>query len=57
MPKYIRRLEDLVIDLQNRLLIQRELPPQVPLRDLVTLNDALGETYQFPLTFIDSREV
>jgi nucleoside phosphorylase len=33
------------------------LPPAVQFRDIVTLNDALGETYPFSLSFIDSVEV
>lgn len=44
---------------QLRALLQQQqkLPTQVPSRDLVSVNDALGETYSFPLTFVDSLEV
>lgn len=37
--------------------LERELPPRVYLDDLVTVNDALGGTYKFSLSFIDSLEV
>lgn len=46
-----------IADLQARLQKEKELPPQVQFNDLVTVNDALGETYSFPLSFVDSLEV
>lgn len=37
--------------------LKMELPAQVSFRDLVEINDALGQTYSFPLSFVDSFEV
>lgn len=46
-----------IADLQAQLQKEKELPPQVQFNDLITVNDALGETYSFPLSFVDSLEV
>lgn len=37
--------------------LERELPPQVYFNDLITVNDAMGGTYSFPISLIDSLEV
>ncbi|KUL89246.1 hypothetical protein ZTR_03696 [Talaromyces verruculosus] len=52
--------EDLLIrisDLKIQLRKEKELPPQVQVTDLVTVNDALGARYSFSLSFVDSWEV
>lgn len=49
-----RMVRELTAQLRSQ---QLRLPPQVPCRDLVAVNDALGETYTFSLNFIDSLEV
>ncbi|KAF3385701.1 hypothetical protein DPV78_012453 [Talaromyces pinophilus] len=52
--------EDLLIrisDLKIQLRKEKELPPQVQVTDLVTVNDALGAIYSFSLSFVDSWEV
>lgn len=46
-----------IADLKTQLQKEKDLPPQVPFNDLVTVNDALGATYTFPLSFVDSLEV
>ncbi|KAJ5754827.1 hypothetical protein N7533_004370 [Penicillium manginii] len=47
-----------VRELNVRLRLQQSrLSPQVPYRNLVAINDALGETYSFSLNYIDSFEV
>uniref|UniRef100_A0A093XA57 5'-methylthioadenosine/S-adenosylhomocysteine nucleosidase n=1 Tax=Talaromyces marneffei PM1 TaxID=1077442 RepID=A0A093XA57_TALMA len=45
-----------IADLKTQLQKEKDLPPQVPFNDLVTVNDALGATYTFPLSFVDSLE-
>jgi nucleoside phosphorylase len=44
-------------DLNALLRLEREIPPRIYHNDLVTVNDALGGTYNFNLSFIDSWEV
>jgi hypothetical protein len=60
VAKLRQQNQDLQAELrQMRVLLQERqaLPLQMPSRDLVCVNDALGETYSFPLTFVDSLEV
>lgn len=53
-----QNLQKMVKELEAQVLTQNfQLPPQVPCRDLVAVNDALGETYGFSLNFVDSLEL
>lgn len=54
-PKTDQRITPSSLKALSRL--ERELPPHVYFTDLVTVNDALGETYRFSISLIDSLEV